>query len=158
MLYFCCILLISPSPGPSPKFKSEIPKRPVQKGKGDFGLWAVSKILRDSHPPTHPNTFRGSGSGEYLVQIEALITPECQEGVSSPLHDPLHYPHWTPTHPKTFRGFSWKYMVQIEALSIRKVSHDPPCLSRTLSKTLPTRLSRNDWYMGLSLSAMRLRV
>ena len=31
----------------------------------------------------HPITFRGSG-WEYMVQIEAPSTPECQEGVPSP--------------------------------------------------------------------------
>ena len=31
----------------------------------------------------HPITFRGSG-WYYMVQIEALITPECQEDVPSP--------------------------------------------------------------------------
>ena len=36
------------------------------------------------HKPTHPITFRGSG-WEYTVQIESPSTPECQEGVPSPI-------------------------------------------------------------------------
>ena len=36
------------------------------------------------HKPTHPITFRGSG-WEYMVQIESPSTPECQEGVPSPV-------------------------------------------------------------------------
>ena len=32
-----------------------------------------------THPPTHPITFRGP-EYEEMAQIEALSTPECQEG------------------------------------------------------------------------------
>ena len=37
--------LTSPSPSPSPKSKPQIPKSQIKRGKGEFGLWAVSRIL-----------------------------------------------------------------------------------------------------------------
>ena len=38
---------------PSPKSKPQIPKTQIQKGKGEFGMWAVFKISWASTPP-HP--------------------------------------------------------------------------------------------------------
>ena len=39
-------LLTSPSPSPSQKSKPQVTKSPIQKGKGEFELWAVTKITR----------------------------------------------------------------------------------------------------------------
>ena len=56
-----------------------------------------------------------------MVPIEALSTPECQEGVPSPggqgegehgVSRLCHYIADCAIHPITFRG--WEYMVQIE--------------------------------------------
>ena len=72
----CQVLSCRPSPSPSLKSKPQIPKSQNQRGKEEFGLWAVSKILWANHSTTyHPITFRGS---------ECCSTPECQEGVPSP--------------------------------------------------------------------------
>ena len=57
--------LTSPRPSPSPKSKPRIPKSQNQKGKGEFGLWAVTKLLRLPYPlalaPTHPQPLEGLG-------------------------------------------------------------------------------------------------
>ena len=67
-------ILTSPRPSPSVKPKPKIQKR--LKGNLASGL-----SLKSHGPP--PITFRESG-WEYNVQIEALSTHECQEGVPSP--------------------------------------------------------------------------
>ena len=69
-----------PRPSPSsPKPTPEIPRSQIKKGKGELGLWAVTKILwATKTSPHHPIIFRGSWR-EYIVQVEAQSTPECRE-------------------------------------------------------------------------------
>ena len=57
--------MTSPRPSPSPKFKPN----PKPKRKGEFGLWAVTKISWATH---HPITYRGTECEE-MVQIEAQV-------------------------------------------------------------------------------------
>ena len=61
------IIHIQPSPDPylidKPESKTKVPSPKLnRKGKEEFGLWTVSKILW-SHPPnpTHPITFKHEG-------------------------------------------------------------------------------------------------
>ena len=48
--------LTGPSPSPTAQSKFQIPKSQIQKGKGEFGLWAAIKILWTTHQP-HPQLF-----------------------------------------------------------------------------------------------------
>ena len=66
---------------PQTKIQSQSHSNP--KGKEEFGLWAVTKILWATHPPHHPLTFRGYG-WECMVQIGAPSTSEYWEGVPNP--------------------------------------------------------------------------
>ena len=44
-------------PSPSPKSQPKIPKSQIIWGKGEFGLWAVTKFYEPhTHPPHHPIT------------------------------------------------------------------------------------------------------
>ena len=67
-------ILSSPGPIPlSPKPKYQIPR--------GLGL-TLKSYGPPPHPPHPPLTFRGSECA-YMVQIDALSTPECQKGVPS---------------------------------------------------------------------------
>merc|ERR1712051_823144 len=91
-------VIVKPRPH-TPKPQTQIPNTK--------GPWADTKILwATTNPhPTPPITFRGPECG-YMVQIDALSTPECQEGV------PSHF-RWTA------RGRTWG---------------SPPSSRRTLKK------------------------
>ena len=68
--------LSSPSPNPAQPQLSQT-QIPISSN----GTGADTKILH--HPTHHPITFRRSGWWEYIVQREALSTPECQDSVLS---------------------------------------------------------------------------
>ena len=64
----------TPKPSPNPVKPSQISSK---------GTGADTKILwATTTPPPHPITFR-SPVWDYMVQVEAPSTPECQEGVPS---------------------------------------------------------------------------
>ena len=72
------IILSSPVPKPKPPKPSPNPVKPSQ--ISSKGTGADNKILWATHH--HPITFR-SPVWDYMVQVEAPSTPECQEGVPS---------------------------------------------------------------------------
>ena len=59
--------------------RSPVPLDPIPKPKVQFGLGLT---LKSHGPQPPPLTFRGPECA-YMVQIDALSTPECQEGVQS---------------------------------------------------------------------------
>ena len=86
-LHSKCVLS-SPVPKPKPPKPSPNPVKPSQ--ISSKGTGADTKILGN---PTHPITFR-SPVWDYMVQVEASSTPECQDSV--------------PSHPRcSVRGRTW---------------------------------------------------
>ena len=103
------VLLSSPQ-APNPKAPNPKPKTK--------GPWADTKILwATTTTTTPPPTFRGPECA-YMVQIDALSTPEYQEGVPS-------HSRWTA------RGRTWG---------------SPPSSRRTLSKKGFKSLSERNWF------------
>ena len=70
MYYLWNVVLIDK---PESKPQTLSPKSQIQNGKGEFGLWADTKIL----------VLEGLSGWETIVKIPALSTPECQGGVQS---------------------------------------------------------------------------
>ena len=65
------LLLTSPRPSPSPRWEIGL------------GLWAVTYLMGHPHHPPTPSLTFGRSGWDYMVQIEALSTPECQKGIPS---------------------------------------------------------------------------
>ena len=54
-----------------------------KKAKRNLASGLVTKILWATTPPDHPTHNFKRGESAYIVQIDDLSTPECQEGVPS---------------------------------------------------------------------------
>ena len=71
-------LLSSPSPNPLGQSQTQSNPNKVLRGLG----LTLKSYGPPPNPTTQPITFRGPECA-YMVQIDALSTPECQEGVPS---------------------------------------------------------------------------
>ena len=60
----------SPSPSPSPKSKPQIPKSQIQRGEGEFGLWAVSKILLATTRPFTSQLLEGLSRSSWFSPLK----------------------------------------------------------------------------------------